>query len=72
MSKTKDQAKDQAIKDLNRSPENGSGTKVMLRIDFRTCILVSPDKATPEYAEEVRKKFEGYNNPGKRGGIQRK
>lgn len=52
MSKTKDQAKDQAIKDLNRSPENWSGTKVMFRIDFRTCILVSPDKATPEYAEE--------------------
>ena len=68
MSKTKDQA----INDRNRSIETESVRNVMLRIDSRTYILVRPEKATPEYAEEVRKRFEGYNKPGKKGGSRKK
>ena len=32
-------------------------TLVSLRIDSHTCILVPPDKATPEYAEQYRQKL---------------
>lgn len=44
-------------------------TEVPLRIDSRTVIYVTPDKATEEYAEQWRQRY--YEcNPRKRGGEQ--
>lgn len=46
--------------------------KVLLRIDSRTHVLVSPERATPEHAEKLRKRYKiDYDLPAK-GGRKRK
>lgn len=63
MSKTKDKV----ISDLNDLRESEANQqKVMLRIDDRTCVLVHPKNATPEYAKKLKHKFDTGPNLIKR------
>lgn len=56
----------EAIDAMRASSEKENKKKVLLRIDRRTHVMVNPDKATPEHAEELRQRYsENYNNPAK-------
>lgn len=44
--------------------------KVLLRVDSRTHVLVHPQDATPEYANELRKRYQLVRTPA-RGGKKR-
>lgn len=46
--------------------------KVMLRIDSRTHVLVSPELATPEYAKILRARYKISYDPPAKGGRRKK
>lgn len=47
---------------------NINAHKVMLRLDSRTHVLVSPQNATPEYVEKLKKRYKiGYFSTAKGG-----
>lgn len=49
-----------------RGTKPADDSLVSLRIDSHTVILVTPDKATPEYAQKWREKYEKAQRPTQR------
>lgn len=47
----------EAIEAMLQQSVQDEQNKILLRIDRRTHVLVHPKKATPEYAEELRKRY---------------
>lgn len=58
------------IEAMQRQSTQDDQCKVMLRIDHRTHVLVSPQQATLEYADILRKKYK-IDLPMKKGGRRK-
>lgn len=58
----------EALEEMLQQSKSKDQHKVMLRIDNRTHVLVSPQNATPEYAERLRCKYDTHSSRQRIGG----